>query len=426
MTIIIKNVCLLLEMLSITMCLHQLYGEKYRLDIATVSLLAIDMIMMQAISYLGLPYTVSVLIYPIIVVYCGVKFGFKIKPILVNVILCMVIIGGTEMMVTLLFYFFRGIQDFSGYELLLVNCMVFVIIFMILPNLKVNKISNFLWDKENVIAMTILTCLIVILYIIISYKRVELMDLYNTFVFFICILFILILSKKMIKYKVKATEIEIELKMDKLYSESFQGLIDNIRLRQHEFDNHINTIYSQHFSCRTYEELVEVQKSYCEHIIGENRFNKLLAKDNSVLRGFLYGKFIEFDKMGINISYHVVIKELKVGVPIYKIIEILSDLMNNAVEALSTYEKRNGLYVSIVESNLFYLEVMNESPYISYDAIGNFFDKNYSKKGEDRGLGLYNVRRICEEYGLDICCNNVEKNENNWLSFKVEKTNFKR
>ena len=419
---IIKNVCVLLEMLSITMCLSRLYGEKYRLDIATVSLLAIDMIIMQLVQSLSLPEMFTVLIYPIIIIYCGIRFGFKIKSILVNIILCIVIIGGLEMMAMLLFYFIRGTQDFASYELLLVNCMVFAIIFMILPILKVNKLSLFLQDKENIIAMTILTCLLVTLYIIISYKRVELMDLYNTFVLFICISFILILSRKMIKYKVKAAEVETELKMDKLYSESFQSLIDDIRLRQHEFDNHINTIYSQHFSCHTYEELVEVQKSYCEHIMGENRFNKLLAKDNSVLRGFLYGKFIEFDRMGINISYKVAIKDFKIGVPIYKIIEILSDLMNNAVEALSTYEKRNGLYISIVESDHFYLEVMNESPYISYDTIGHFFDKNYSKKGEGRGLGLYNVKRICEEYNLDICCDNVERNENNWLSFKVEKT----
>ena len=51
---IITNVCLLLEALSIVICLHHLYGEKFRLDIATVCYLSIDMISMAAVNYLGL------------------------------------------------------------------------------------------------------------------------------------------------------------------------------------------------------------------------------------------------------------------------------------------------------------------------------------------------------------------------------------
>ena len=71
---IITNVCLLLEALSIVICLHHLYGEKFRLDIATVCLLAVDMIMMQTIDYFGWSSVWSVLIYPVLAVYCLKKF----------------------------------------------------------------------------------------------------------------------------------------------------------------------------------------------------------------------------------------------------------------------------------------------------------------------------------------------------------------
>ncbi len=76
---IVTNVCLLLEALSIVICLHHLYGEKFRLDIATVSFLSIDMIIMTAINYFGLPKTYTMVIYPVIILYCGVRFGFRIK-----------------------------------------------------------------------------------------------------------------------------------------------------------------------------------------------------------------------------------------------------------------------------------------------------------------------------------------------------------
>lgn len=96
---IVTNVCLLLEALSIVICLHHLYGEKFRLDIATVSLLAIDMILMQAIDYLGLPGMVSILIYPVIAIYCGIEFGFKLKPIIINIVLCVIIVGGMQLLI---------------------------------------------------------------------------------------------------------------------------------------------------------------------------------------------------------------------------------------------------------------------------------------------------------------------------------------
>lgn len=421
MTIIIKNVCLLLEMLSITMCLHQLYGEKYRLDIATVSLLAIDMIMMQTISYLGLPYVVSVLIYPIIAIYCGVKFGFKLKTIIINVLLCVIIVGGIQMIGMASVYCLYKTQFFSNYKLLLSNSIMFGIVMTLLPMFKVSRWSNFLQDNGKIIVLVICVCLSWISFCVLSYKNIKAFELRETIMLFVSIILVLILAWQMSKYKVKAKEAETELKMYELYSESFQGLIDNIKLRQHEFDNHINAIYSQHFSYNTYEELVEAQRSYCESITRENRFNKMLSRDNPVIRGYLYGRFIEIDAMGIEISYQVAIKKIDIGVPIYKLVEILGDLMNNAVEALMGDIDRKRMHVSIVETDGFYIEVRNESPYIAYDMLGNFFSKGYSKKGENRGLGLYNVKRICEEYDLEVAPECIEIDGKNWLSFKVWK-----
>ena len=222
---------------------------------------------------------------------------------------------------------------------------------------------------------------------------------------------ILILGAQVGRYKIKAKEIETELKMHKLYAGSFQGLIENIRLRQHEFDNHINTIYSQHYIYETYDELVKAQDTYCKVISKDNRFNKLLKASNPIISGFLYGKFVELEKLGVEIEYHIKIRELDIGIPIYKIVEILGDLLNNAVEAMEKVEGTRKLYVSLVEDEKFAIEVRNESPYIDYNEIDKFFVKGYSSKGGNRGLGLHNVKNICIEYSLKIYCENVKSRE---------------
>ncbi|MBD5454978.1 MAG: GHKL domain-containing protein, partial [Lachnospiraceae bacterium] len=70
------------------------------------------------------------------------------------------------------------------------------------------------------------------------------------------------------------------------------------------------------------------------------------------------------------------------------------------------------------------IEVYNESEEISLERRQKFFEKKYSEKGRNRGYGLYNVKRICNEYGIEIICDNKEIDGKNCLVFtlKINKT----
>ena len=416
---IIQNVCLLLEALSIVFCLHYLYGEKFKLDIVTVSYLSIHMIVMTAINYFGLPNAYTMIMHLICIVYCGVRFGFRIKALVVNMILCIILVGVTQLIVVYTFSHLLSMTLIVDYQLLVINFVTAFIIIFLLPLCSIKRLIGYIKGKSEVLLVTVCTCVVVVLFLLIYYKNNYLVEIEPLVLLFVCIIFIFILSGQLNKYKVKAKEVETELKMQRLYADSFKGLIDNIRLRQHEFNNHISMMHSLHYKYKSYEELVGALESYGSSVIKENRFYKLLSCGNSVIIGFLYGRFVEFDKKGIEISYQVSVQELEIGVPCYKIVEILGNLMNNAVEALLADKQRKKLYVSVIENDRFYIEVRNESPYIPYKEIGAFFVKDYSEKGESRGLGLYNVKQICEEYGLEITCNNIEIDGENWISFEI-------
>ena len=65
----ITNIGLLVEGLSMIICLHYLYGEKFKLNIVNTSYLALHMIIMTAINYYELGKVYTFLIYPLIAVY---------------------------------------------------------------------------------------------------------------------------------------------------------------------------------------------------------------------------------------------------------------------------------------------------------------------------------------------------------------------
>ncbi len=418
----VTNICLLLEALSIVYCLHCLYGEKFKLDIATTSFLAIDMIIMTIINYYALSKVYTMIIYPIIVIYCGVRFGFKLKEMITNVIICIIINGGIQMLVMIPLYYIFKVNLFSNIQLLIVNCIAFLIVVLLLPKFRVERLAIYLQKREKILIISLGGCFLIITFLLLNYKGFKLFELNQTMLLFISLVFILVLTGQASEYKVRAKEVETELKMHKLYADSFRGLVENIRLKQHEFDNHINTLYSQHYICSTYDELIKAQKDYCQLIMKENRFNKLLSIESSVVIGFLYVKFLEIDKQGIDIAYKISMENRKVNIPDYKIIEILGNLLTNAVEALEKEEKFNRLFVMFIdEGDFFKIEVRNESAIVNLNEIDSFFDKGYSKKGVGRGLGLYNVKCICEEYLLDIVPENMEIEGQNWLSFKIIK-----
>ena len=418
----IQRICLVLEALSIVICLHYLYGEKFKLDIKTTSFLAINMIMMTAINYYHMPKALTMFIYPVIVIYCGVRFGFEIRALVINNILYMVIISGIQLIVLVVCgQAFGKIEIFRDVELLIVNCITFFLILFILPKLKLNIFSRCLQDKEKIYILSLTISIVITVYCLVNYKTINRVELHQVILLFVCLLFICILVFQLAKYKIKTNEAETELKTHKLYEDSFYNLIGNIRLRQHEFDNHINAICNLHYMCDTYEELVSKQEEYCEAVIIENHFNKLLRAGNPLVIGFLYGKFVEADKLGIKVDYAINIKELNIGIPIYKIVEILGNLTNNAVEALKNMDKDKVMYVEMIENNgEFKIEVRNKSKYILQDKMEMFFKKGYSQKGEGRGLGLYNVKTICINNSLNILCENKEIDGENWLSFVID------
>ena len=61
----------------------------------------------------------------------------------------------------------------------------------------------------------------------------------------------------------------------------------------------------------------------------------------------------------------------------------------------------------------------NISRKYKHHEITKFFEKGYSTKGEERGLGLSKIKDLQKRYHYDIYVDNKEIQEQNWLEFRV-------
>lgn len=415
----IVSLYLLFEVLAVVCCLHYLYGRKVQYNVITLAFVIMEMLWMLLIHSFGLNHSFTFVMYLGMLIYCGLNFGLSIKNILINNILCIIFVGTIQASFMLGLSMILGTSVIGQLESMIVNCFTFIFVTLILKRYKLVKVSKILQKKEILIIATLIISLISIIIFIRNYRYDNGLNIAYYILLLVGLGLIIVSVIDIGKHKIKTREIEAELRLHKLYEKSFQNLIDDICSRQHEFDNHINAVYSQHFLCSSYEELVNVQRKYCADVLSDNNYNKLLSKGNPTILGFLYGKFVEAEKKGIDISYNISIEELKSNVPIYKLVEILGNLLNNAIEELEK-EGNNALYICMIEgTEKIDIKIGNKCNKIDYAEIEKLFTKGYSKKGLNRGIGLYNVKKICVEYNIDLKCFLEEADSGKWLYFEL-------
>ena len=425
---IISLLYVVFEAIAVLLLLHTLYGKKICWNIYSIAFVVIDYILMLATKLFGVSQNLSVMIYPLLAIYCFVQFKSKIQEIIVNIVLAVIMLLGIQLIPLLVF----GIlgELLIGYEnvaIVISNLIILIIAIVLYKKVDLHTISLTFQRNSKLIGLILLLESTLVFLLIFQYKNAYgKVPIKYTVISGIMVL-IIILCIHGLLYRIKYQEKQAELEAYKTYSAAFSDLITQIRARQHEFDNHISALCNLHYICKDYDELVQEQSKYAKDVISNNRFHKLLVSGNPVIAGFLYGKLSSIQEQGLEVTYTFHISEFTSKIPVYLVVELVGNLLKNAVEAVKTQQVEKQIHLSCTENeNEFCLGVRNRSEKIPLDEIGRFFEKGYSSKGSGRGLGLYNVKEICEKYGVDIVCDNTEIDDKNWflIELHIKKQTF--
>lgn len=213
-----------------------------------------------------------------------------------------------------------------------------------------------------------------------------------------------------------------ELQMYKLYVKPLEDFINDIRAKQHEFDNHLNAILNMHLTITNYEELVKAQSDYMRAFITsrDNSYLGLLRISNKVLAGFLYSKFKSIPDY-IELEVMIGSKEIFTNVPEMDLVEVIGTMIDNAVQACDEEHSKMKVYLTSNNDKLVFI-VKNQYEKVPISMLSHFFERGYSTKaGEhNQGLGLYNAKKIIKRWNGEIFVENEEIANQNYLSFHVE------
>lgn len=391
-----------LELVATLICVNHLFGKKYCFMIHDTVFILSEVIIVETANYFGWSKGMALFGYIGIYIYELTKFKCSVRKANVNFMLYIIFGVAVQIICSIPTLM---LENFVKIDLLMItiNSLTIIVIYIISRKERLWKISKLVMNYDMLINIATLLCFVGAVYIIVAYKMTEFLRITDYLIFGVwtVLIGILIMNWQREKYDKLAKEKEIELRNS--YDNVYRQLLESIRRKQHDFDNQINAIYSQHLLAKDLDELIAMQRKYCGELLRDNRFSRLLCGGSPILIGFLYSKFHEIENNGCHVDFDIKINKMKCIIPQYKIVEIMGILLDNAMEAVVESERRN-IEVEIYEdSHSVHISVKNDSAYFMREEIARFTMPDYSTKGEGRGIGLANVVDILCSYDCVLC-----------------------
>ena len=418
----ISSIKIIVELFAYLYCLAGLFGKKFRLSIHAMILLALDLFLLTGINEYGFPVYLRSLIYVGMFLYGLLYYKESIKVTLVNCFVAAVIVMILQLLLCF-FVYFTYVLGYRNQEVLelLINIACLLICILLSQRINLNKISQLLVVKNGLIIVVAILILIGFGSSLCEIKENGIFwgEQYIQLVYFL-LLFVFVINQWQ-KSRMDAEKRKTQLEMNKLYYGAYDQLIMVIRDRQHDMKNHISAILSMIHTTNDYEELVTKQKEYCGYVMEQNEKTKLLlSSGNPLVTGFLYSKILEAEEKGIDVEYSIEIKK-DIKFPEYELVEMLGILLDNAIEALEKIEIfKKSLHISVKEEQeKIKVVVANNGVDCKKENINRFFDRGYSSKGENRGIGLPKLKYLVEEKKGSIMVSNEEYQKDNYLRFEI-------
>ncbi|WP_066367236.1 DcuS/MalK family sensor histidine kinase [Neobacillus fumarioli] len=195
--------------------------------------------------------------------------------------------------------------------------------------------------------------------------------------------------------KTEINQLAEELTGVKLYAEA-------LRAQSHEFMNKLHVILGL-VHLRRYGKLSEYISQISNHFQAEVGYIVNKVKDPS-LAGFILGKMSYAREFGAELSFtgQDILPEPADQDVTHELITILGNLIDNALEALVEQEnKKLSVHFDYYDHELSF-EIADNGPGMDDVTTCSIFTKGFSTKGDNRGIGLFLVKRSLEKLHGDL------------------------
>lgn len=417
---ILLLVVLLLEVMTVLQCLQITFKKEVHFDRYTVGIIIIDVSVYMLINLKMIPSICAIPLYILIYIYCYIEYKQTIVKTIIGFVIGFVLVGCLEGVLGFLSIIFQN-ESNSDYVLLILNVIALIIAYLgkrIIIRMKSEKIIKY---SRDIYWVAVLLGVTMALLLLDYYYIRKLVNIYMVCIMFFLLLLLLFLYR-LEKARNEIEKKNYELELQRAYGGAYEELLATVRRRQHDFKNQLGAIYSMHLVASSLEELICMQNEYGDTIRYDSKFDLILTGcNNPILAGYLYHRCVACEQNGILVHYNIQLDQAECRFQLHEIIEILGILIDNACESFMTYQaeyKQIEIECLENEKEIIFC-VSNPSNYVTYSDIEKMFEKGFSTKGKNRGIGLARVLELTKKSDAELKVSNTTHGDNNWIEFRI-------
>ena len=310
-----------------------------------------------------------------------------------------------------------GIMIFS----LLAEIIVFFLISLFRYNFSHLKIKNL--DRKTKFILITADILMLAYFILPSYinysdklswdRMLDYKELWTAVYFLLFICFVNLLDRRLLQELQEKVVLQKEIQLQNLsnYSQQVEGLYQEIRSFRHDYANILSSLkigidqQDINLVSQVYD---SVLKNSGEKLKGK-RFDvaHLRNINDLALKSLLLSKLSEAQNLSVPVSLEISEQFSIKNMEQIDFLTITSILLDNAIESAA----EDGIVVCFLEDtewNKLVMIVKNSTLEREIE-LRDIFKRDNSSKGEGRGIGLANVRRILKSYP-NVCLKTTSKN----------------
>lgn len=182
--------------------------------------------------------------------------------------------------------------------------------------------------------------------------------------------------------------------------EAMESLNNTLRAQRHDFLNHLQVVYS----LMEMEEYGEAN-AYIEKVYGAiTAVSRVMKTANPAINALLQVKLSACDKAGVQAEVNIQSAWKDLPVPGWEMCKVLSNLIDNALDALEEVEPEGRkLRITLTEDLRSYrFSVANTGPMIPLKSQKAIFGAGITTKAAGHGMGLFIVKKTLNDRGGDI------------------------
>lgn len=197
--------------------------------------------------------------------------------------------------------------------------------------------------------------------------------------------------------KLETTSMNLE--EAQLYNKTLEILQDNTRAFRHDFSNILQGMVG-YMDKNDMEGLKKYYSQLVEDVQHSNNLTTLSPKvvNHPAIYNVLANKYHKADELGIKIHLEAFLDMNELHMKIYEFTRILGILMDNAIEAANECESKI-INVTFRKDSRKHMQLLTiENTYKNKDVnTDKIFEKGYSTKKGNTGLGLWEIRQILKK-----------------------------